>query len=271
MKKKGIRIVSVILILIIIGCAGYLGYYYYTSYRAEAAFDKLREMVLVVPTIEQDEDMPKESDGPPMVEIDGVKVQAKFEKLYRENQDFVGWIKIDDTLVDYPVMYTPDDNERGEYYIHRNYDKTYSAAGLPFIDRHCLPELPTDNVIIYGHNMNSGTMFHDIIRYEDKEFYDSHKSFSYDTIYGDGTYEVIAAFYAEILPDDSDAFKYYEFVNAETKDEFMDFVENVKAMSIYDTKVDVSYGDKLITLSTCAYHVEDGRFAVVAKKIDEKK
>ena len=79
---------------------------------------------------------------------------------------------------------------------------------------------------------------------------------------------MIAAFYGEILADDSEAFKYYEFVNANDEEEFMEFVENVKAMSIYDTGVDVSYGDKLITLSTCAYHVEDGRFAVVAKKID---
>ncbi len=269
MKKKGIRIITAILIFIIVACAAYLIYYYYTSYKTESNFDKLREMVLVIPTIEQDDNFSEVPDKSPMVEIDGVQVQAKFEKLYRGNRDFVGWIKIDDTLIDYPVMHTPNDNERGEYYIHRDYNQEYSAAGLPFIDKHCMPEVPTDNVIIYGHNMNSGTMFHNIIRYEDESFFEEHRTFSFDTIYEDGTYEVIAAFYGEILADDSEAFKYYEFVNAEDEEEFVEFVQNIKAMSIYDTGVEVSYGDKLITLSTCAYHVEDGRFAVVAKKIDE--
>ena len=109
-------------------------------------------------------------------------------------------------------------------------------------------------------------MFHDIIKYEGQEFYDSHKSFHFDTIYGDVEYEVVAMFYGQILDDTSQDFKYYEFVNAGSEEEFMNFVNNVKAMSIINTGVDVKYGDKLVTLSTCAYHVKDGRFAVVARR-----
>lgn len=163
-------------------------------------------------------------------------------------------------------MYTPDDSEKGEYYIHRNFDGEYSAAGLPFIDQNCDIQSPTDNVIIYGHNMNAGTMFHDIIKYEDSEFYENHKTFSFDTIYENAIYEVVAMFYGQILDEDSDAFKYYEFVNAGNEQEFMDYVNHIKSMSVIDTGVDVKYGDTLVTLSTCAYHVENGRFAVVAKK-----
>ena len=128
MKKKGIKIISGILIFIIAACAAYLIYYYYTSYRAESNFDKLRDMVIEMPTIEYEEDATANSNTPKMVTIDGIMVQEKFEKLYRGNRDFVGWIKIDDTLVDYPVMHTPNDNERGEYYIHRDYDQEYSAV-----------------------------------------------------------------------------------------------------------------------------------------------
>ena len=200
---------------------------------------------------------------------DGKKVQKKFEKLYQANHDFAGWITIEDTNIDYPVMYTPQDSERGEYYIHRNFEGDYSAAGLPFIDANCRIDTPTDNVIVYGHNMNSGKMFHDILKYEDKEFYEKHKTFSFDTIYGDGTYEVVAMFYGQILEEPSEAFKYYEFVNAGSEEEFMDYVEHIKELSITDTGVDVEYGDQFITLSTCAYHVKDGRFAVIAKKCDE--
>lgn len=270
MKKKTIiNILMVLCLLIAIGCGGYLAYYYYTSSQTEDAFNDLRDMI-----VETKEDNVVELENgskevaPEMVMVDGVYVQKKFEKLYSENKDFVGWITIKDTLVDYPVMYTPDDLENGEFYIHRDYEKNYSAAGLPFIDRNCIVENPTDNIIIYGHNMNSGTMFHDIIKYENKEFYEEHKTFTFDTIYGNGTYEVVAAFYGQVLPADSNEFKYYEFVNAGNEEEFMDFVNHVKRMSVIDTGVEVEYGDELLTLSTCAYHVTDGRFAVIAKKIN---
>lgn len=262
MKKKVIiNVLAVVCLVIALGCGGYLAYYYYTSAKSESAIQNLQDMI----TIDDSGDTGN-TEKTDMVDVDGVMVQKKFEKLYRENHDFAGWVKIDDTKVDYPVMYTPNDSERGEYYIHRNFEGEYSAAGLPFVDRNCDLQLPTDNIILYGHNMNAGTMFHDIIKYEDREFYDSHKTFTFDTIYEDGTYEVIAMFYGQIQDEDSTAFKYYEFVNAGSEEEFMNFVANVKAMSVIDTGVDVAYGDKLITLSTCAYHVKDGRFAVVAKK-----
>lgn len=267
----------IVCLIIAIGCGGYLAYYYYTSSKSESNIDDLRGMIKDTGNAEPVSKDVSETGGNepegkteiPMVDVDGVKVQKKFEELYRANHDFVGWLTIDDTNVDYPVMYTPNDSERGEHYIHLDYDGNYSAAGLPFVDRNCSLVLPTDNVIIYGHNMNSGKMFHDILKYDNEEFYEGHKTFTFDTIYGDGTYEVVAMFYAQILPEESKNFKYYEFVNAGSREEFMNFVDNVKRMSVRDTGVEVSYGDKLITLSTCAYHVTDGRYAVVAKKIEE--
>lgn len=276
MKKSVINILMVICLLVALGCGGYLIYYYYTSHKSESNIEDLRGMITdskVEGSTENasgvDDDNPSGKPEPDMVEIDGVKVQKKFEELYRANHDFVGWIKIDDTNVDYPVMYTPNDNERGEHYIHLDFDEKYSASGLPFIDRNCDLKLPTDNTIIYGHNMNSGKMFHDILKYENEDFYSTHKTFTFDTIYGDGEYEVVAMFYAQILPDASKDFKYYQFVNAGSNEEFMNYIDNIKSMSIIDTGVDVKFGDKLVTLSTCAYHVDDGRFAVIAKKIDD--
>jgi sortase B len=262
MKKKIINVVAVIFLLIALACGGYLGYYYYGSAKSEKAIASLSNMIqLDVST--QNENTPE------MVEVDGVMVQKKFEQLYRENHDFLGWITIEDTNIDYPVMYTPNDSENGEYYIHRDFQGDYSAAGLPFVDANCDMTIPTDNTIVYGHNMRAGTMFHDLLQFADEEFYQTHKTFRFDTIYGDGEYEVVAMFYAQILDENSDAFKYYEFVNAGNEEEFMDFVNHVKEMSETDTGVEVQYGDKLITLSTCSYHVTDGRFAVVAKKKGE--
>lgn len=262
MKKVLINILMGICIIVALGCGGYLAYYFYNSNKSENAVGELKGTV-----VEDTNDADEEEQKSSMVVVDGVRIQKKFEQLYRKNHDFIGWITIADTHVDYPVMYSPNDSEQGEYYIHRNYDGQYSAAGLPFVDANCIIEPPTDNLILYGHNMKAGTMFHDIIKYEDREFYEGHKTFTFDTIYGDGTYEVVAAFYGQILAEDSTAFKYYQFVNAGSKEEFLNFVTNVKAMSVIDTGVEVKYGDKLVTLSTCAYHVKDGRFAVIAKKI----
>ena len=270
MKKKIINTLMVLCLIVALGCGGYLIYYYHTSAKTEDAFDDLRSLKLEA---SQGEDVIPESDEKEkqmdVVNIGGVEVKRKFEKLYRANKDFVGWLTIEDTLVDYPVMHTPQDAENGEFYIHRDFEMNYSSAGLPFIDGNCIIDNPTDNIIIYGHNMNSGTMFHDIIQYENQEFYETHKTFTFDTIYCDGTYEVVAAFYGQVLPEESTDFKYYEFVNAANEEEFMTFVDNVIAMSAIDTDVVVEYGDELVTLSTCAYHVKDGRFAVIAKKIKE--
>lgn len=263
MKKKVIlNILMAICILTAAGSAGYLAHYYYNSSRSEKEVGNLKDMI-----DEKELDGHSSTNGETeLVSVDGVMVQKKFSELYRENRDFVGWITIADTKVDYPVMHTPNDSERGEYYIRRDFEGNTSASGLPFIDKNCDILTPTDNVIIYGHNMNSGTMFHDIIKYEDKDFYESHKTFTFDTIYENSVYEVVAMFYGQIFEEDSEKFKYYEFVNAGDEKEFAEYADNIKKMSIIDTGVDITYGDKLVTLSTCAYHVKDGRFAVIAKK-----
>ena len=268
MKKKLITILMIICIVVAVGCGGYLAHYYIVSARSEGAVDQLREQIgKDITDNSANPDNDPDTKNANMVEVNGVSVQKKYAELYKENPDFVGWLTIADTHIDYPVMYTPAPKEDGEYYIHRNFEGDYSAAGLPFVDANCQIEPATDNVIIYGHNMNAGTMFHDLLKYEDPDFYEAHKTFTFDTIYGDGKYEVVAFFRGQILPEESKEFKYYEFVNAGSKEEFDQYVKNLKNMSIIDTGVEVSYGDKLITLSTCAYHVTDGRFAVVAKKV----
>jgi sortase B len=204
----------------------------------------------------------------------------------------IGWLRIDGTDIDYPVMYTPDDME---YYLHKNFDKEYSYAGTLFIDKNCTPVAlsgnssenatdntdnnentenannvgaVSDNIIIYGHNMKSGTMFHQLLDYEDEDFYKEHKYIAFDTLAGEGTYEVIAAFRTKVYSDDdTEHYKYYKFYNAADEDEFNEFVNYAKSNTPYAISETASYGDKLITLSTCAYHTTNGRYVVVAKKI----
>lgn len=251
---------SVLCLCVALGCMIYLGDYFLKSRQSQDDIQSLREL------IDSEEPVRTEGEtGPEMVEVNGRLVQKKFAALYEANPDFVGWVTIPDTKVDYPVMQHTGDNE---YYLHRNFEQEWDDSGLPFLDLQCSFTKPTSNMLIYGHNMKAGTMFSGIISYKDEDFYQTHKTFTFDTIDGDGEYEVVAAFYSQIYPDeDTEHFKYYRFFDASSAEDFDAYIEQVKALTPYDIEADASYGDSLITLSTCAYHTEEGRFAVVARKI----
>ena len=196
-------------------------------------------------------------------------VLPEYQELAEINPDFVGWIFIDGTNIDYPVMQTQDDPE---FYLRRNFQKEHATAGVPFMDASSDIFVPTSNFLIYGHNMKNGTMFHDMLKYKDKSFYQEHKTFRFDTIYkgGQGTYEIIAAGYSKIYPEDSDAFKYYQYAGITSRSDFNEYLKGVKELSEYNTGVSAEYGDQLVTLSTCAYHEKNGRFFIVGKRTDAK-
>ena len=250
-------LLSLLCLSITFGCVIYLGNYFLKAKKSQDNVQDLKNQIFL--------DLNSSNGEPEFVDVNGRMVQKKFAELYRENPDFIGWITIEDTKVDYPVMQNMEENE---YYIHRNFQQEWDDSGLPFLDFRCSFTEPTDNMLIYGHNMKAGTMFSGIISYNSQEFYDTHKTFTFNTIDGDGEYEVIAAFYSQIYPEsDTSSFKYYQFFDAASEEEFNAYVEQVKALTPYEINATASYGDSLITLSTCAYHTEDGRFAVVARKV----
>lgn len=251
-------LLSMLCLSITLGCVIYLGNYFLKAKKSQDNIQGLKDQISLGINVSAGE--------PEFVDVNGRMVQKKFAELYRENPDFIGWITISDTKVDYPVMQNMEENE---YYIHRNFQQEWDDSGLPFLDFRCSFTEPTDNMLIYGHNMKAGTMFSGIISYNSQEFYDAHKTFTFDTIDGDGEYEVIAAFYSQIYPEsDTDSFKYYQFFDAASEEEFNAYVEQVKALTPYEINATAQYGDSLITLSTCAYHTEEGRFAVVARKVE---
>lgn len=249
-----------------IGCALYIGIYFYIIHKNENITERLSGKIV------SDSSALDENGEPVYVDMnlsDGStdKILKKYYDIYTENNDFVGWLKIGGTDIDYPVMYTPEDEE---YYIHKDFDGNYNFAGCLFIDTSsALTQAScSDNILIYGHNMKGGTMFHDLLKYEDEDFYKGHRYITFDTIYETGTYEVIGALRTEIYEkNDTSHYHYYEFFDAETKEEFDEYISFVKAGTPYETEGSAEYGDRLITLSTCAYHADEGRYIVVAKKI----
>ncbi len=258
----------IVLCTVFVGCAVYLIKYFWESKQSEDKFDELRELIVSenqdIPDVPEHVATDSDADTDRFYDVDGKSILRKFVYLYRRNTDFVGWLTIEGTIVDYPVMQSMYDEE---YYIRRDFDKEYSYAGTLFADTSSDIEKPSDNIIIYGHHMNTGKMFHELEEYDDEEYYAKHKKITFDTIYGSGEYEIIAAFRTKIYDVDYEGFKYYEFFDAGNKAEFDNYVLNCKKLTPYEILATAKYGDKLITLSTCAYHETNGRFVVVAKKI----
>lgn len=206
--------------------------------------------------------------------IEDMKQELKMEKepvildkyagLYEENPDLAGWLSIEGMKINYPVMQCEDD----EYYLHHDFYGNEDKYGCLYVRETADVNTPGTNFVIYGHNMRDGSMFGDLDFYKDEDFFKEHSLISFDTLYEEHTYEIVAVFLSRVYREDEEVFKYYDFYEADTQEEFQDFYENIKSMSLYDTGVTAEYGDTFITLSTCAYHVEDGRLVVVAKRVE---
>ena len=202
----------------------------------------------------------------PTEEVTEPEMLAHMKELYDQNPDVVGWLTIPDTKVDYPVMYTPED---GEKYLHRDFDGKYDFGGELFIEDDCSLDPESDNLIIYGHNMKNGTMFRGITEYRDEAFWQDHKTMTFTTLYEERAYEVVAAFYDRVYLKSDDCFKFYQFIDAETEEDFDEAIEYYKANDRYDTGVMPQYGDSLLTLVTCTTvtNYDDGRFVVIAREV----
>lgn len=190
----------------------------------------------------------------------------QYRELYEKNNDLAGWLTIDGTVIDYPVMQCEDN----EYYLHHDFYGEESKYGCLYVkDAADLAE--GTNFIIYGHNMKDGSMFGDLDYYKKKSFYEEHSLISFDTLYEERTYEIVSVFLSQVYREDENVFKYYQFYQADSEEEFDSFYKNIKQLALYDTKAEAEYGDTFLTLSTCAYHVQDGRLVVVAKRLEENK
>lgn len=189
----------------------------------------------------------------------------KLKELQNENPDVMAWIEIEDTNINYPVVQT----KNNDYYMYRNYKREKSKDGSLFIDKDYDWKLPSTNILIYGHNnRGSSEMFASLMNYKEEQFYKEHNKIRFTTVEEDAEYEIIAVFLSRVYyKSEKDVFRYYYFINAENEEEFNEYVNNSKKESLYNIEATAKYGDQLLTLSTCSYHTEDGRLAVVARKI----
>lgn len=245
MRKKFYIFFIIMLVAIFVTSIIYIIMNYTEDKEQNEVFEKL-ENIVTEEKEEKHEEQQEES--------------INLEKLYELNNDFIGWLKINGTNISYPVMQT--DSNRKDYYLRKNFYKEYSQLGTPYIAEYCNVQT-SDNVIIYGHHITNYQVFGELEKYKKKEFYDNHKIINFNTIYENADYEIIAVFKTVAYT----GFKYYQFINSSSEDEFNTFIKRCKEHSFYNTGKTAKYGDKLLTLSTCEYSAKNGRLVVVAKKI----
>lgn len=207
---------------------------------------------------------PESAAQPPAART--AEVLPRYRSLYEQNPDLIGWLRIDGTDIDLPVVQTPGDNE---YYLRRGFDRFYAVGGTLFLDERCSVGLdaPTDNWLIYGHNMRDGSMFGQLVRYRDEAFWQAHPTFTFDTLYETATWQVAAVLDTALGADE---LPYYTFFDADNKLDWQRRVTAITEKSLYDTGVTPAYGTQLLTLSTCGDTRigTDARFALLAVRVE---
>ena len=234
----------------------------YRERKEQQAFERLSAIVS-----EETRQPEKSDEQPDSLSGDGVQREEitkldRYRQLYAMNSDFFGWISVAGTPLNYPVMYKPD---REDYYLRRAFDGSKSLSGVPYIEESCFPGC--GNYLIYGHYMKNGTVFAAVTSYESQSFWEEHPTISFDTLDGEGEYKVMAAFDSRVYAvDEKNVFRYYQYTDLSDPEVFAEYVSLVQKHALYDTGVTAEYGDELITLSTCSYKTNNGRFVVVACK-----
>lgn len=263
-----------VFVLSLMGLAARMAYKGIQAERTRDTQRQLKNMKATVTagsTAEMAVDTTETAENGPALEI-----LPQYVGLHEINPDMVGWLTIPDSIIDYPVMQTVNDEV---YYLKIDFYGQPNENGCLILDADSVVgtgtsaykyeegEAPSTNLIIHGHNMKSGEMFGSLLKYKDEAYGKEHNIIYFDSLYEEREYELIAVFFSQVYYRDDNVFKYYKFFRADTQDEFDDWYTNIKDLSLYDTGVTAEYGDKFITLSCCSYQTEDGRFVVVGKQV----
>ena len=264
--KKVLSILLIVILLCVFCVSTYLVADYVIQSRKQGQqFDELSQMVdsnkatrpAVKPTEAPDptaETVPAETTEP--------QILQPYQDIHAMNPDVVGWIQIEGTKVNYPVMQTPSSPN---FYLKRNFNKEHSDWGSIYAREECDILKPSDNITLYGHNMRDCSMFGDLKEYVSKDFWEDHQLIFFDDLYNYHVYQIFAVFKTTATQDMG--FEYHNMIDAASEEEFDEFIRTCKELSFYDTGITPKYGDKTICLSTCEYTLENGRLVVAASRI----
>lgn len=270
MKEKIRKFLAIVFLLIFIISITYIIAYFYTTYKNET---NLKELQSIMNTVRVVENKNIASENEPQ-NVNSYEVNQEknnnakienFKELKKLYSNIVAWIEIENTTINYPIMQSNDN----DYYLYRNYKNEYSRYGSIFLDYKYDFSKDSQNFLIYGHNNNDEMMFNELLKYQEKEYFEAHPSINLITENDITNYKIVSVFKSQVYSQDAtNVFRYYNYVDLSNEDTFTNYITNVKKASIYDIDIEPKLGDDIITLSTCEYSKPNGRFVIVG--ISEK-
>lgn len=275
-QSRMFKMIGIICILLAVICFGVYTYYEYSEREAVRRMESLQEQKGISQAIswyferirakrEAEETGTELQDTQQEFVTEEIEpvVLTEYASLQATYPNLVGWMRIEGTQIDLPVMQTTDN----AYYLNKRIDGSDDINGTLFLDYRADIHKPSTNLIVYGHNMKSGAMFGELKKYLDESFIADHEILQFDSLYEKRYYQLIAVCLSEVGYQDEPGTKYYDFIEAQSEEELNIFLETIRECAVYDKTQDVTLSDSLLTLSTCNSYVEDGRLFVVAKKI----
>lgn len=253
-------IMYIILILIAVCSIGKIINYYDDATESKVDIpakptEEIQESIIEIPNIPESDDTLDTSE-PVMI--------PEYVDLYNENSDMVGRIIIQDTNIDYPIMYSEELN----YYLNRDFSKSSNSHGSIFLGNNMT--IDDNAIIIYGHNMKDKTMFSDLNLFLDEGFFNIHQYIQLDSLYEERSYRVVAVARDYVHNVSDTSFKFYEYYGSPTEEEFNEFKEFLTTHSVYTRDLEfLTYDDNIAQLVTCSYHREHGRLILICKEVTD--
>lgn len=264
MGRKILRFVLAVLILISMIAAVWFGYSYWLTMkeyeRGDSDLEQIYDVMDSVPetmagTVAETKETDEDTGSAGRLE--------SYLRLEETNSDTIGWVRIEGTVIDYPVMHTPDNPD---FYLNHGFDRQKSAYGMIYMDASCRLEETCHNYLLYGHHMKNGSMFASLEEYTSWEYFEEHPVVGFDTLDEICDYEIAAVFK---LPASMLTEEFLYMLAAGTEEDYEALIEYAKKHSFYDTGITPRWPEKLLTLTTCEYSQKDGRLLVIARRAAE--
>ena len=253
--KKSIKILLIVLCVVFLAIFAYSGYKLIsTLHEYKVAEDAYNKMSSDFVSTKKDNNKNSGKDNASDEILEDSPVDVDFDSLLAQGPDVVGWLYSEGTVINYPVMQAEDNF----YYLHRLFDGKYNASGSLFLDCTCNGDFSGHNTVIYGHNMNDGSMFHSLKSYAEQDYYNEHPVMYLNTPTQNYKIEIFSAY---VTDSESDTYKMFFDSDAD----FSRHLDDWRVQSLISTNVDVSTDDRIVTLSTCTYDFYNARFVVQGK------
>lgn len=266
MRRRILRGVLLTLMLVCMVAALWFGYsYWLTMKEYERGEADLKEMYELIGSVPEPAALP--DVFPEREETEAEEHAGRLEsylKLEQTNSDTIGWVRIEGTVIDYPVMHTPDNPD---FYLDHGFDRQKSSYGMIYMDASCSLTEDCRNYLLYGHHMKNGSMFASLEEYTSEEYFKAHPIVGFDTLDSVCDYEIAAVLK---LPASMLTTEFSRMLAAGTEENYAALIAFAKEHSFYETGITPEWPEQLLTLTTCEYTQKDGRLLVIARLAAEE-